>query len=148
MRDSGRELTVGMPVRNGERYLEGALRTILDQDVDLELLVGDNASDDRTEEICRDHASTDDRIRYHRHGVNVGANRNFNWLVEQSRSPLFRWAAVDDLLDGPVLERCVAALRHEPAASLASTRTVLIDDQGRPVRQHVDDEARAAAADP
>ncbi len=45
---------VGMPVYNGERFLAEAIESVLRQSfADFELVISDNASTDRTEEICR-----------------------------------------------------------------------------------------------
>lgn len=59
-------VSIGLPVFNGERYIEAAIRSILAQtNLDFELLISDNASVDRTEEISRGYAATDSRVRYH-----------------------------------------------------------------------------------
>jgi cellulose synthase/poly-beta-1,6-N-acetylglucosamine synthase-like glycosyltransferase len=51
-RSSMVQVTVGLPVYNGERYLGEALDSILGQTFrDLVLVVSDNASTDRTVEI-------------------------------------------------------------------------------------------------
>ena len=48
-------VSIGLPVRNGERTVGRAIRTVLEQDyAHLELVISDNASDDGTEEICRE----------------------------------------------------------------------------------------------
>lgn len=61
------KLSIGLFVYNGERYLAGALGAFLDQTFDdFELILSDNASTDRTDEICRAFAAVDNRIRYHR----------------------------------------------------------------------------------
>jgi len=53
-----------MPVYNGERYLKAALDSVLAQTFrDFELIISDNASTDATEEICREYAARDPRIR-------------------------------------------------------------------------------------
>ena len=58
-------ISIGLPVYNGEAYLEEALRSFLDQTVDdLEIVVSDDASTDRTAEISQDLATKDGRIRY------------------------------------------------------------------------------------
>lgn len=49
MSDTGATISVGMPVFNGERYLETTVRSILDQTYsDFELIISDTASTDRT----------------------------------------------------------------------------------------------------
>ena len=56
-------LTIGLPVYNGERFLEQALGSILGQTfADFSLVVSDNASTDGTMEILEAHADRDDRI--------------------------------------------------------------------------------------
>ncbi|AOS65904.1 glycosyltransferase family 2 protein [Actinoalloteichus hymeniacidonis] len=127
-------VTVGLPVFNGESYLERALDSLTGQvDVDFELHVADNHSTDATEEICRSYAAADDRIRYIRRGHNIGVMANHNRLVEQSRSPFFAWAGADDLWLPHRLARCLEALRGNPAAVLASTSATEIDTEDQPI---------------
>jgi len=65
-------VSIGLPVFNGEAYLDEAIRSVLAQSLaDLELVISDNASTDRTAEICRDWAATDRRIRYFRNPENL-----------------------------------------------------------------------------
>jgi len=57
------KLSIVLPTRNGGELLEGCLRSILDQDYsDMELVVSDNASDDRTPEILESFAG-DPRLK-------------------------------------------------------------------------------------
>lgn len=134
--DEGRSprVSVGLPVRNGERYLAEAVESILDQTFeDLELVICDNGSTDGTEEICRDVARRDPRVRYHRNERDLGASANFNRTFELARGEYFRWHSDDDLLAPTFLERCVEVLDADPGVVLAHTRTVVIDEEGRPV---------------
>jgi glycosyltransferase involved in cell wall biosynthesis len=78
---------MGMPVYNGELYLEEALRSLLSQTFeDFELLISDNASTDRTNAICLDYVSTDRRIQYLRNEENVGFGRNQNRVYDLART--------------------------------------------------------------
>ena len=96
-------VTIGLPVYNGENYLAEAIDSILGQTfTDFELIISDNASTDRTEEICRRYAAEDDRIRYFRHDRNRGASPNYNFTVEKARGEYFKWAAHDDVLHATV----------------------------------------------
>ena len=79
----GARVSIGLPVYNGDRYLEEALDSLLAQTyTDFELVISDNASTDRTEEICRSFAERDSRIRYTRADVNGGGTWTFNRVVE------------------------------------------------------------------
>ncbi|HKN52024.1 MAG TPA: glycosyltransferase, partial [Amycolatopsis sp.] len=58
-------LSLGLPVYNGEEYLAESLDALLGQTYeDFELIISDNASTDGTDEICRQYADKDSRIRY------------------------------------------------------------------------------------
>ena len=76
-------VSIGIPVYNGENYLAEALDSLLRQSFgDFELLISDNASTDRTQEICRAYAARDARIRYVRQDRNIGAGPNHNRVLE------------------------------------------------------------------
>ena len=56
------EITVLMPVRNGERYIKESIDSVLNQTLtDFEFLIIDDGSTDRTVEIIQGY--TDKRIR-------------------------------------------------------------------------------------
>ncbi|XIA67969.1 glycosyltransferase family 2 protein [Bradyrhizobium sp. TZ2] len=126
-------LSIGMPIYNAERYLAEIFDCFLTQTFqDFEIIVSDNASTDRTAEICRSFAKRDPRIRYHRNGKNLGAIPNFNRAFELSRSPLFKWAAHDDLYHPRYLQSCVRILDDDPDVILAHSKTAFVDDRGEP----------------
>lgn len=123
-------LCIGMPVYNGETYIEEALDSVLGQTyTDFEVVIVDNASTDRTREIAEAYVVTDPRVRYVRNEVNLGAAVNFNLALEHCRSPFFKWVAVDDPVGPTMFERCMAALEANPEAVLAYPETGFIDQQ-------------------
>lgn len=126
-------VSLGLPVYNGERHLASALDSLLGQSYrDLEVVVGDNASTDRTPQICRNYAERDPRLRYERHERNLGAAPNYNHVFRRARGELFKWAAHDDVLAPEFVARCVEALdRAGPGAVLAFPRVRFIDAEGR-----------------
>jgi glycosyltransferase involved in cell wall biosynthesis len=124
-------LSIGVPVYNEERYLDGCIRSILAQTyTDFEVIICDNASTDRTHSIAREWAERDSRISVHRAERNRGAAPNFNWCFELARGELFKWSAADDILKPEYFERCVAALDANPDASLAYSGAFDIDADG------------------
>lgn len=127
------KVTVGLPVYNGERYIEATIRSILGQTfTDLELVITDNASTDATGEICRDYALLDERVRYHRQAVNVGCRGNFHLAYGLGAGgEYFKWAGHDDQVEPTYLERCVAHLDAHPDDVLCTSRVRLIDGHGR-----------------
>jgi glycosyltransferase involved in cell wall biosynthesis len=128
-------VSVGMPVFNGERYLESALESILRQDyTDFELVISDNASTDATERICRKYADQDPRIRYYRNEKNIGASANYNRVFELARGSFFKWASHDDLIMPSFLTRCLGVFANSSEdVVLAYTRAEIIDEAGQPI---------------
>jgi glycosyltransferase involved in cell wall biosynthesis len=133
-------VSIGLPVYNGENYLAETLDSVSKQSFsDFELIVCDNASSDGTQAICEAAARNDPRIRYHRNATNVGAAGNYNLAFELARGEFFKWAAHDDLLAPDYLRSCVDAFEKAPQdVILCYPRTLLIDSQGQPIRQHDD----------
>jgi glycosyltransferase involved in cell wall biosynthesis len=134
MNEATPRVTVAFPVYNGERYVGAALEGLLNQTfTDFELVISDNASTDGTEAICRSVAARDPRVRYVRHEVNRGLVWNHQFTLEQARGTYFTWANHDDLHAPAFLERCVAAMDHDPGVVHCNTRISLIDDEGRSI---------------
>jgi glycosyltransferase involved in cell wall biosynthesis len=124
-------LSIGLPVYNGERYLNESLDSLLGQSYEnFELIISDNASTDGTAGICRRYMKQDRRIRYIRQSRNIGAAPNHNFVVGQARGELFKWASHDDLYARDLLERCIEALDEYPHVVLAHSWTALIDGAG------------------
>lgn len=142
-------VSIGLPVFNGEAYLEEAIRSVLAQTLDdLELVISDNASTDRTAEICRDWAATDRRVRYVRNPENLGAAPNYNRTFAESRGRYFKWLAHDDRLRPGYLATTVAVLESDPSIVLCNTTVDYIDERGAPLGHYASPLGLAAAARP
>jgi glycosyltransferase involved in cell wall biosynthesis len=127
-------ISIGMPVFNGEKYLKAALDSILAQTYsDFELIISDNASTDKTQQICREYAKMDSRIRYYRNKRNLGAAWNFNSVFKLSSGEYFKWAAYDDVLAPDFLLKCVNLLDREPSVVLCHSKTGRISENGEVV---------------
>ena len=58
------KVSIGLPVFNGEKYIQNALISLLSQTFsDFELIISDNASTDSTQMICEEFANKDKRIK-------------------------------------------------------------------------------------
>ncbi|HKR37540.1 MAG TPA: glycosyltransferase family 2 protein [Steroidobacteraceae bacterium] len=128
------KVTMGMPVYNGEQFVEAALRSVLAQTfADFEVLISDNASTDRTGEICRDYAARDARIRYTRNEVNLGFCRNQNSVYQRARGAYFLLTHHDDIRSPDYLERTVPVLDADPTVVVCYTQTRDIDEHDQPL---------------
>jgi glycosyltransferase involved in cell wall biosynthesis len=124
-------VSVGLPVFNGEAFLEDAIRSALGQTLgDLELILCDNASSDRTAEICRDYAARDPRVRYFRNPRNLGAAANYNLAFGHARGRYFKWLAHDDGMLPSFLAKTSRILEERPDAVLCNTVVSYIDSGG------------------
>ena len=131
-------VSIGMPVRNGENFIREAIDSILAQTFkDFELIISDNASTDKTQEICKKYAKKDKRIRYYRNKKNLGGAYNFNRVFKLSKGKYFKWAAHDDVIAPEFLEKCVKVLDNKPSVMLCYTQSVTINKDGNPVRKCV-----------
>jgi glycosyltransferase involved in cell wall biosynthesis len=93
-------VSIGMPVYNGEKYIREALDSLLAQTFgDFELIISDNHSTDDTPNVCKEYAAKDSRIKYIRQAENIGANANFEFVLQQAIGEFFMWAACDDYLE-------------------------------------------------
>ena len=124
-------VSIGLAVYNGEKFIEEAIKSILAQRYrDFELIISDNNSTDKTDEICSKYAAQDDRIRYSRHATNIGGANNENSTVRKARGEYFRWAAYDDICAPDLLEKHVAILDSEPSVVLCFSMVNEIDERG------------------
>ena len=125
------KISVGLPVYNGEQFLDAALSSLIEQtERDIEIIVSDNHSSDGTEAISRRFAERDPRIVYVRNDRNVGAAANYNNVVSRARGRYFVWACHDDVWAPTYLAECSQALDRTPAAVLAYARGANIDAMG------------------
>jgi len=130
----GPVISVGLPVFNGVRFLGQAIESILSQSfADLELIISDNASTDDTRQICEHYIRQDSRIRYFRQNTNVGASRNWNFVVGLARGRFFKWASANDYCDPTMLSKCADILEQDPRVILCYPRTNLVDDSNNPL---------------
>ena len=125
-------ISVGIPVYNGENYLQKAVDSVLRQDYEnFELIISDNASTDATPEICSEYSAKDKRIRYVRNKVNIGAIPNFNRVFDLARGEFFKWLSHDDECYPTMLRRCAEVLAEAPnSVVLVYTLCEMIDANG------------------
>lgn len=126
-------LSIGIPVRNGARYLAetlARLRSVEDLD-DVEVLISDNASSDETPDVVRSASARDPRIRHVRQAEDIGPAGNFNYVFQHTSGEFFSWLAYDDLFAPAFHRQLVELLRGRPEAAAAMSRVRLIDGSGR-----------------
>jgi glycosyltransferase involved in cell wall biosynthesis len=124
-------ISIGLPVFNGEACIGQALDSLSAQSyANLEVNICDNASTDRTEELCRLYNAKDRRIHYYRNSENLGILPNWRRVLELAAGDYFMWAAHDDCWSKNYLESLLQCLLESPRAILAAGKTVYVDGDG------------------
>lgn len=130
-------ISVGLPVYDGDRFLDETITSILSQDVaGMELIISDNGSTDETRSIISQRSSRDDRIRAVFSEDNLGAAWNFNNVLRLARGDYFHWSGYDDLMDPTMLRRCIDALQESSGSVLAYPQTRIIDEHGALIKEY------------
>ena len=119
-----------MPVRNGERYLAEAIESVLTQTLaELELVVVDDGSTDRSAEIVSSAAARDSRVRLYSQDP-LGLCAALNRAADVARAPLLARLDADDVALPERLERQVAFLAQNPAVAVVGGGVIVIDQNG------------------
>ena len=113
-------LSVGIPVYNSEDCIGKAIESIQAQTYgNVEMVISDNCSTDRTREICLAYAAKDERIRYHRNDTDIGKEPNFLRVLQLARGDFFMWNCADDVRPPGSLEGLMVAMLRSPEAVMA-----------------------------
>ncbi|MBV8780541.1 MAG: glycosyltransferase family 2 protein, partial [Phycisphaerae bacterium] len=130
-------VSIGIPVRNGQKYIRDAIDSLLHQTLsDLEVVICDNDSTDATESICREYAARDPRVRYFRNEMNLGPAGNHNRCFAHARGKYFKWHAHDDLIEPTYLEKCVAVLERDASVVNCHSFTKVVDENLKFLRSY------------
>ena len=127
-------VSIGLPVYNGENFLSEAIESVLAQTYrNLEVIICDNASTDRTEAICEKYATQDARINYHRNTTNLGAGANYDKCFHLSNGEFFKWIAHDDTIAPTFVEKTLLELKSNSSAIACVTGVMKIDETGESI---------------
>lgn len=109
-----------MPAWNAETFIVPVLESLDAQTYpNLQILISDDASTDRTAKICEEFEARHANFRLVRQPRNLGWIRNVNALLSKAEGEYFFFAFHDDLLRPSYVECLVDALDSNPRAVLA-----------------------------
>jgi len=128
-------VTIGIPTYNrADANLQTVVDAALSQSYsNLEVLVCDNASTDSTSELMS--MIDDHRFKYIRHERNIGANANFNYLLNHAAGEWFLLLHDDDLIDPDFIECCIVALGSAREVGFIRTGVRAIDAEGNVLKE-------------
>ena len=132
------KISVIIPTKNQKEYIGRCLDSVLAQKgpFELEVLVGDDHSDDTTAEVVKKYAATDSRIRLFVWESSYGATRNVYELCCKMSGDYFAYLEGDDYwLDENKLQKQLDFLEKNPHYVACFHDICLIDEQGTPLNK-------------
>lgn len=127
-------LSVAMAVRNGERYVEKSINSILSQSYDqFELIVVNDGSTDRTMDILR--RISDPRLKIISRSQNGGAASALNMAIRQAAG---EWIAIHDADDLSLPDRFEVQMEYvkaHPTIAAVGAKIYCFGESGVPLLQ-------------
>lgn len=125
-------VSVIVPVYNGEKYIRDCLQSLLAQTLqNFELIVVDDASTDRSGEICAAMATTDSRIRLVQLQENSGAGMARNRGMETATERFLTFVDGDDVVEPEYLKTLYAqAILHNADVVSGSSQEYRLQKDG------------------
>lgn len=115
-------ITIGIPFYNAEKYLEGAICSVLAQThKNWELLLIDDGSNDSSLTIANNYAKHDSRIRVISDGKNKKLPFRLNQIICESQYDFIARMDADDLMSNDRLEKQIGTLQSNKNIDLVTT---------------------------
>ena len=122
------QLSVIMPVYNGEEFLAEAVESVLEQSFsDFEFLIVDDASTDATASLLEAYAKKDSRVRVVRNEENLGIANSLNNALSLAEGEFVARMDADDVCVAGRFEKQVAALAD---ADVVGSWVTVVDSSG------------------
>jgi glycosyltransferase involved in cell wall biosynthesis len=132
MLDTPPLVSIVLPTYNGAAYLRESIDSCLAQTYsNWELIVVDDCSSDATPEIVASYTAADPRIRSIRHETNRRLPAALNTGHAMARGSYLTWTSDDNRFLPNALEEMTRYLEEHPTVGLVYADSVLIDDNGK-----------------
>lgn len=132
------QITVFVPVYQGEHYLAETIKSILSQSfANFELLIIDDGSCDHSYEIAMQYATKDQRVRVLKNDGNRGVCYTRNRGLQEARGEFLALLDADDLSSSDRLEKQLAFLQDNPDVVGCGTQASIIDAEGKETGERI-----------
>ncbi|MDR1167961.1 MAG: glycosyltransferase [Heliobacteriaceae bacterium] len=120
---SDKLISVIIPVKNGANYLQEAIEGIKKQNMNMEIIVVDDASDDNTVQIAESMG-----CRVVKHETNKGQVAAKNTGLKEANGEFILFHDHDDVMNAGVLEQMYKAFDKDTAVVMAKVKDFLSPD--------------------
>ena len=125
------KVSVIMPAYNAERYIKESIESVLAQTYsDWELIIVDDSSQDRTQDIATQFSSKNERIHVLRNETNQGVAKSRNRGVAEATGEWIAFLDSDDIWDTQKLEKQLKLTEIHPDAALTYTSSSFMTATG------------------
>lgn len=112
-------VSVIVPAYNAEKFLSKCINSILGQTyADMEIVLVDDGSTDRTGELCDLFAEKDNNIKAY-HKKNEGESLTREYGVKQTHGELIAWVDADDWIEPDYIEKMTCQMRRDMQIDIA-----------------------------
>ena len=129
-------VSVIMPAYNCEKYIAEAIQSVLQQSEALELIIVEDASSDKTEDVIQSFLH-DARVIYIKNQINLGAAASRNKGIELARGKYIDFLDADDCWEPDKLQKQTALMEAKKAV-LSSTGRIIVDEAGKPTGKTIE----------
>lgn len=96
---------------NGEKYIKEQIDSILNQSYkNIRLIISDDCSKDKTQEILKEYEKKDNRIELHIQEKNLGVVKNIEFLLKQVKNKYYMLSDQDDVWLPEKIEKSLETL--------------------------------------
>jgi glycosyltransferase involved in cell wall biosynthesis len=115
-------VSICIPAYNGEHLISRALESCINQTYkNIEIVVIDDCSRDKTSEIVKKYSSKDPRIKFYQNEKNLGVAENFLKSYKLASGYFLQHLGQDDWLDKNYIEEKIKIFHHFPDAAFVSS---------------------------
>lgn len=126
-----------MPVFNGETYLPEAIDSILAQTYgEFILLIVNDASTDRTQQIIEEYAAKDPRVQFLLNPKNLGAAKSRNIAIDRATTEFIAFMDADDIAVSSRFEKQLNFLKAHPEVGLCGSWFTYLGKENKVIDHH------------
>jgi len=146
MKELNPKISIILPTFNGEKYLNEAIESILNQSfIDFELIVVDDCSTDKTSNLLLEWLSKDKRIKIIKNNKNQGLPATLNIGFKNATGEYLTWTSDDNMFKRSALEYMAVFLETNKDFDMVSCEMDVVNSTGTKIQDYIPKHWRKSA---